>query len=331
MPYSNYLFALEQRAKWLHWCQNIAPEFYEGQTALYALPMYEHGLRNGETFFMSKQFCELVDMARVEIPDNLKFDPNWMIAKNGFMWLETPFRTPVLSEQIKHATEQQLTISAIAWFELPPGIESAGVNGHPSRKSVPGTFQFIMFHAHNLLAPGMPGFGCWSYFSLQPGDEVLSRVRDFEAVSDDTRKEIAKDYGLKADTSAYAKGRDTDLYHEVRWTYTAIHLMSQKLASTKKHAANRPVRRRLERDNVPLEPFYRLVTLRRLAEEQEKHGAAQDRSVEWQWQWRVHGHGRWQWFPSIQDHKYIWIEDYIKGPTDKPLKPEQTSIYIAKR
>jgi hypothetical protein len=44
--------------------------------------------------------------------------------------------------------------------------------------------------------------------------------------------------------------------------------------------------------------------------------------------WIVSGHFRAQWYPSLQGHKLRWIEPYVKGPEDAPLKP---SVYRVAR
>jgi len=43
--------------------------------------------------------------------------------------------------------------------------------------------------------------------------------------------------------------------------------------------------------------------------------------VEWKWQWVVRGHWRNQWYPSIKQHRQIWVMPYMKGPEDAPIKP----------
>lgn len=42
--------------------------------------------------------------------------------------------------------------------------------------------------------------------------------------------------------------------------------------------------------------------------------------VEWSNQWIVRGHWRNQWYASIKTHRQIWINPFVKGPDDKPLK-----------
>src|SRR6185369_7642162 len=115
----------------------------------------------------------------------------------------------------------------------------------------------------------------------------------------------------------YAEGRVTDTLHEIRWIYAAMHLMSQKLAAQVPTPAQRPTKRRLQKANAPLVPLVKVITLRRLQEQQKAAGTS--REVDWQWQWLVSGHWRQQYFPSIGEHRHVWIESYIKGPPEKPV------------
>ena len=45
----------------------------------------------------------------------------------------------------------------------------------------------------------------------------------------------------------------------------------------------------------------------------------------------VSGHPRWQWYPSLQEHKLIWIPEHTRGPKDAPLKPKPTKVYKVTR
>jgi hypothetical protein len=54
-------------------------------------------------------------------------------------------------------------------------------------------------------------------------------------------------------------------------------------------------------------------------------------AVDWACRWIVDGHWRRQWHPSRQCHELQYIEPYIKGPADRPLRlPEQTVYRIAR-
>lgn len=42
-------------------------------------------------------------------------------------------------------------------------------------------------------------------------------------------------------------------------------------------------------------------------------------SREWRHRWVVRGHWRNHWYPSLKDHRPVWISPYLKGPADAPL------------
>lgn len=52
---------------------------------------------------------------------------------------------------------------------------------------------------------------------------------------------------------------------------------------------------------------------------------------EYMCQWLVRGHWRQQFYPSTSEHKPIWIEPYVKGPEDKPLKPPTQTVFSVTR
>jgi hypothetical protein len=72
----------------------------------------------------------------------------------------------------------------------------------------------------------------------------------------------------------------------------------------------------------------RVVTLRRRSSHHAGTGA---RTVEWQHQWQVDGHWRNQWYPSTQQHQTIWIDEFMKGPDDKPLLLRKPTVIQAVR
>lgn len=50
---------------------------------------------------------------------------------------------------------------------------------------------------------------------------------------------------------------------------------------------------------------------------------------DWRHRWVVRGHWRQQWYPSIQDHRPVWIAPHLKGPEDAPLLGGQ-KVYAVK-
>jgi hypothetical protein len=312
----DYTKALEIRLRWLQWSKTDATKIYYDEPACSSLPLYQKSLETGETFFMNKRFCELVDVARRTIPDDLEFDPTWLVTPNGWMWIDEPFCCPkfVTLEDGNPNVEETMfgghpfRLSAVSWFQVPLGS---------------GATEVLFYMDRGLINPKpLSGFGMWAYFTICSGEKVLDRLRKFEQHVNDGIGNMEQD-------GRYVDGPSMDMLHEIRWFYTAMHLMSQKLSTTVQHVAERGTRRRWEREKVTLQPFLRIVTLRRMEEDRKKdpigHG------VDWHWQWKVDGHWRAQWFPSEQVHKKIWIESYVKGPEDKPFKPVPLTIFKAAR
>lgn len=88
----------------------------------------------------------------------------------------------------------------------------------------------------------------------------------------------------------------------------------QSLSERKQLAPPRFTKRRMQRAKI--EPGgITVVTLRK----RKQHHEGESNPVDWQNRWMVSGHWRNQWFPSLQSHRQIWINQYVKGPEDKPL------------
>lgn len=331
--------ALEKREEWLWWSRGEGREMYtRGPEAsdmtsrsIYA---YEYALKTGPTFFMNSHFCDLVDYARRSIPDDLEFEAEWMVQPHGWMWLENPAETPHLQiapenhEYVVDAdglrlppgTVPKLPISAVSWFPLPelpfhdPRNQYITTSGS---RNVEGGWCFQLFLERNRITPGLRGFGMWSYFLLAPGDRVGTRIAQFE------------EYARTCTEGGYVEqGPETNMLHEIRWIMTAMHLMSEKLATLKRHTPERAVRRRMERQKATVLPEVNVVTLRRMEQPRTDHAT---RHVDWQWQWPVKHHWRNQYYPSTGEHKWKFIEDFVKGPEDKPMKPATPTVYVARR
>jgi hypothetical protein len=67
-----------------------------------------------------------------------------------------------------------------------------------------------------------------------------------------------------------------------------------------------------------------VVNLRRAATERPPSGG---HAVDWSCQWPVSGHWRWQPYPASGEKRQIWIEPYVKGPPDKPLRVHEGRVW----
>lgn len=93
-------------------------------------------------------------------------------------------------------------------------------------------------------------------------------------------------------------------------------LSQQRIALTERRRVQRQTRRRAGRAGVDIpEDGIWEVTLRR----PEPRHSKGTQLVDWSHRWIVSGHWRNHWFPSQEMHKPKWIEEYQKGPEDKPL------------
>lgn len=111
--------------------------------------------------------------------------------------------------------------------------------------------------------------------------------------------------------------------------YTTLVLMGQTVAAVTAERPERAERRRTERAGLDMRDV-RVIKLRRAQAEEppaDETPAGADAAddpdgkvhIEWRRRWVVRGHWRQQWYPSLNDHRSVWIHSYVKGPEDKPL------------
>lgn len=113
--------------------------------------------------------------------------------------------------------------------------------------------------------------------------------------------------------------------------YTTMVLMGQTVSVVRTEQPDRAERRRTARADLEVRPVT-VVRLRRAEAEQgadaagDADGEAEADHVDdaqgapaWTHRWVVRGHWRRQWYPSISDHREVWIHSYVKGPEEKPL------------
>ena len=90
---------------------------------------------------------------------------------------------------------------------------------------------------------------------------------------------------------------------------------------------SRPVRRVMQRRGERV-PYVHVVSLRQVERKsKEADHEHEKRSVEWQHSWIVSGHWRQQWYPSENTHHELYVQEYLKGPSEKPLLPPRGKLY----
>lgn len=247
-------------------------------------------LATGETYFMDKHFCSLVEHASPTLPEPIKFELEWMLSSHGWLCLETPVDIPavILNDGFKFDPK----IGAIGW--LPTTDKSA------IAVWVYGVYPY----AHRYFAPFLK-------VPLYDGKSLAWNIEDWKAGKPSTAESVSQ------------------ACYTTRWVYAALYFMAQQLTSRVRYQTDRATRRRAEKIKQNVPPFIEVITLRRKQQDREAAKAHQD--IDWQWQWAVRGHWRDQWYPAEGIHKPVFIESYIKGPEDKPVKPPTTKLFAAIR
>lgn len=96
-------------------------------------------------------------------------------------------------------------------------------------------------------------------------------------------------------------------------------LCQQRVGEVKDSQPDRATRRRAARNG--LDPSLVDIKVVQLRRREVRPSISDDpQAREWSCRWVVQGHWRNQWYPSLQLHRQKWIDDYIKGPEDAPLR-----------
>lgn len=110
--------------------------------------------------------------------------------------------------------------------------------------------------------------------------------------------------------------------HESGWLRfwrVAQRLMSERIITSERRKAARPLRREAARLDMLAAGEPRVIELRRPTERDSDPEGERLRNVEWTHRWLVRGHWRQQWYPSEGRHKQIRIQGFVKGPENLPL------------
>lgn len=329
----SHTMAVEKRLDWQRWAQERVTGVRSCRERvddiggrdrtkewLRAMPSYLYALSHGETFFMNSKFGSMVNHAQDAVLDNLAFDSSTVVTPHGWMWLEEPIQCPSMKQETIDGINSLLAVAKMMTLEDVPVMKVRSIgwfpvdeNGNTLAIPTPGCrYHVACFMDVADYHSGSIGFECWSYFTISNGQTLSERILDFEQHAAEGR---------------YEEGEWRK--HEICWIYCAFYLMSQRLAVTVEHRVDRHARRRAEKAGRECPEFIRVVTLRRM--EEARKSVPGGAPVDWNWQWEVRGHWRNQFYPATQTHKAVFVEAYMKGPDDKPIKPPGHKLFVAAR
>ena len=125
----------------------------------------------------------------------------------------------------------------------------------------------------------------------------------------------------------------------VRISLAMLNFLNTPLLYSEKRKLERTIRRELERKTGAKgqwdDPTYEsnLIILRR-PQRRVSYNDEDEGPMHHDFQWWTSGHFRNQYYPSLGDvddphsHKLIWIDHFLKGPKDKPIRTKPTNLVV---
>jgi hypothetical protein len=212
--------------------------------------------------------------------------------ERGFVVLERPLFIPTTED------ETQREIWGFSW-----------VPGSYGEVAGDSNYEFI----HKSLDPEKIDFWIINFYGTSPENDMWppSVYRSLLAV---------KGQGVPGDESY---GTATS----ARLLVSLLAFVQQRVLVHTPGHLTRADRRRLGRRPEDV-PSISVITLR-AAKHHKPEGDATP--VDWQYRWLVRGHWRQQWYPSVEEHRLVWVMPHVKGPEDKPFRPPSERVYAVTR
>jgi hypothetical protein len=108
----------------------------------------------------------------------------------------------------------------------------------------------------------------------------------------------------------------------------SLSIMSQRITAHHRQRGDRAQEKRYQAVTKREPELVRVITLRKKQYDRRPSDAADAGAVDWSCQWLVgypHGFWRHQFYPGTNEHKWVLIAPYRKGPTDRPFKALPTA------
>lgn len=132
-------------------------------------------------------------------------------------------------------------------------------------------------------------------------------------------------------TSEVSDGTEAEFTNTFRLLNAFFDMLTQRIVVTGDEVPHRGARKRAARAGLREASAVRTVTLRRRVREGASTGEHVDGDVQWTCRWVVSGHWhRYRVGPGRERVERRWVEAYVKGPDDAPLRPRLT-VYDLRR
>jgi len=137
----------------------------------------------------------------------------------------------------------------------------------------------------------------------------------------------ARSVDFKLRTIQAPLARDIALF---RFVLAAATWLRQRIVISSGGHIERHRRKQLVREYEAVLSEVKVIELRR-AETSSVSRDGETTAVDWSCRWIVNGHWRNQYHPSTGRHELTFVEPYVKGPSDKPLRVPAHTVYQVDR
>lgn len=333
--------------------------------------LYDHDisvLEDADPYFWEPRITQLVMATGQQLPSTVNFDVSWLRGKAGYWWFgrsspligldakgERKYVNALLWNMHPNGAVSVETFHVIGRDQYPLGSlswdEGENLTDAIARA---GTLESELIRTPDLILRELAINLSKKVESLsgelidvagkakQLHEEVVTlaeQIGEEEKYRNQTKYDLdVEKYTARQQIDAAQTERFTSEYRErlEEWTIasrSALQLfacgclwLQQKIVTASQAPLTRAAQRRLERQKI--DPKCLVVELR---SKQYTRTTLDEESkqVDWAWQWAVRGHWRDQ--PTKEGTKLIWIHPYIKGPEDKPLKPDAGRVFAVTR
>lgn len=267
-------------------------------------------LNRATTYFVENDMISIAKIASWDMPMQ-SLESSDLPSEFGFVVLETP----VLGRDVR---DRDIALSAMSWgpttFFDPDGNQT-------DRTGISVVFYSDLNDFRDSQSEHLVDFYRWATSNGKP----MSRHAIYHFASLEFGRDMSEYTYIdtRRGTSDHVpdefNSRETNTVDPHLWFYAFLIISQDRIAETVRQRLARPQARRMKRGRVepPEDCSISVVKLRRL-----KHvtdGDTEHSPVNWTHRWVVEGHWTHQWYPSLQDHRLIYIAPYIKGPEHLPL------------
>lgn len=320
-----------------------------------------NALRQAEPYFWDTRIVQLVIASGEQLPETITFDDSWLNGRAGYWWLGRS--SPLIGVSSSDGERKWYVYSLLWWLDSDGTLHVTTLDIFEKEHNQLGAFTWRIGETLQDALIRLRDTPMISRASCRT-DLILDKI-----IIDKT-KEIVELENRRVEVVRQAKQKNEEIkelggeVHEVdlnnaltrreeairvadeyntghqgrtaMWKEASANALrafacgslwlQQKIVVTEYGRLDRHAERRLAR--ASMETNVRVVHLRsksyvKTTTDEEKH------QVDWAWQWAVRGHWREQ--PTKEGMKLIWIHPYIKGPEDKPLKPDAGRVFAVTR